>query len=55
MQEEGWCDEDQVLLNNRMINYQGENIHHASFKSCIYRSFKTVSDGTNGQQAMEGY
>ena len=55
MQEEGWRDEDQALLNNRMIDYQWENNHCALFKSCIYRSFKTLSDGTNRQQAMEGY
>lgn len=48
-------DEMQVLLNNIMIDCHGKNTRHALFKSCIYRSFKTLSDGTNSQQAMEGY
>ena len=55
MQEEGYRDEDQVWLNNTMIDYQGENNRHAFLQSRVYRSFKTLSDGTNRQQAMGGY
>lgn len=46
-------DENQVLHNNAMIDYQGKNNGHALFKSCIYMSFQTLSDWTNCRQALE--
>lgn len=46
-------DENQVLGNNTMIDYQGKNNGHALSKSCIYMSFQTLSDWTNSRQALE--